>query len=862
MNPPRAALPLAYSSLALALALAATGHAVAHTIGSSSPGTPSWFRAASADTSALTPTVNALNDNGTALVASFGKFAPKVRFYWDATTFYVESEGMPLRSLMPEPMVGITSWQQQIPLPTSYFTSTTNPEKDSGSLGYGKTNVWRIPLSPSPAASPIPISSGNFQRGAIALAADGIAIFNPRNNTGRVSYEIGELDAYGGHCGLADDYHYHIAPVHLQTLLGTDKPIAWALDGYPIYGYTEPDGSARLALDADGGHSHGNYGYHYHAVGSASTGPQSPYLPAAFHGTVVNYGGQVDGQPEVSAIRASGTGGYNAQPISGAKITAFKNPVALDTDGSGHLVESLTGTPSPDQYLMRYTVSGTSYDLCWRINRTASPKTLTITFRAPATGTTTTTYNSVNNRLTAYEMAAPSLVALPDTGQTTRAGSTFGQDADYSINVPSFTDNGNGTVTDNITKLVWQKTDAGESTWENALARASSVSTGGFTDWRLPTPAELFSLMNHNLGAPALDSAYFPASAAEYWWTTDNYGTDATRVWCVNAGGGLGPKPKSETLSAGGTLRYHARYVRGAKPSNARNLLGNLDGTVTDPDNGLMWTQAASTALDWNAALAYAENLTLAGYSDWRLPNVKELQSLIDFKLATATSASGAVAPLNPVLFPGSTTPATAYWSSTVLVHGSTTPTSAWLVEFGVNNSVPAANGPARNAQGIVSYEIMTATHPVLAVRNTNLTPTTPPANVAPSIASQPSSVTVTAGQSANFSVTANGSAPLSYQWKKGGSAISGATSSTYSISSATTSDAGNYTVEVTNPYGSVTSNSAALTVNAAPAPSGGSTGGSSSGGGGGGGAPTGCFTLLAMALILGRFRFRRDRRG
>ena len=100
-------------------------------------------------------------------------------------------------------------------------------------------------------------SAGNFQRGAIAVAADGIAIFNPRNNTGRVSYEIGELDLYGGHCGLADDYHYHLAPVHLQAVTGIDKPIAWALDGYPIYGFLEPDGTARQAVDADGGHDIG-----------------------------------------------------------------------------------------------------------------------------------------------------------------------------------------------------------------------------------------------------------------------------------------------------------------------------------------------------------------------------------------------------------------------------------------------------------------------------------------------------------------------------------------------------------------------------------------------------------------------------
>jgi hypothetical protein len=89
-------------------------------------------------------------------------------------------------------------------------------------------------------------------------------------------------------------------------------------------------------------------------------------------------------------------------------------------------------------------------------------------------------------------------------------------------------------------------------------------------------------------------------------------------------------------------------------------------------------------------------------------------------------------------------------------------------------------------------------------------------ASNAPSITGQPASVTVTAGASASFSVTATGTAPLTYQWQKGGVAISGATSSSYSISSTVAGDAGNYTVVVGNSGGSVTSSVATLTVNAA----------------------------------------------
>src|SRR5437016_3759085 len=93
-------------------------------------------------------------------------------------------------------------------------------------------------------------------------------------------------------------------------------------------------------------------------------------------------------------------------------------------------------------------------------------------------------------------------------------------------------------------------------------------------------------------------------------------------------------------------------------------------------------------------------------------------------------------------------------------------------------------------------------------------------AAVAPSITMQPLSQTVTAGQPASFSVTAAGTAPLSYQWNKNGAAISGATSSTYATAATTSSDNGaQFTVDVSNTAGSVTSAGATLTVNAASSP-------------------------------------------
>src|SRR5438046_3014927 len=94
---------------------------------------------------------------------------------------------------------------------------------------------------------------------------------------------------------------------------------------------------------------------------------------------------------------------------------------------------------------------------------------------------------------------------------------------------------------------------------------------------------------------------------------------------------------------------------------------------------------------------------------------------------------------------------------------------------------------------------------------------TNPGPPVAPSITTQPASQTVTAGQTATFAVVATGTAPLSYQWRKSGTAISGATSPSYTTPATTSADSGSqFTVVVTNTAGSVTSNTATLTVSAA----------------------------------------------
>jgi YHYH protein len=188
----------------------------------------------------------------------FTPYKSEVKTRFDDTYFYVETEGIPRTHNM---MVGITSWQQQVPIPQ----------------GYTGSNAWSIPLKPEFATLPLSLKS-NFMKGAVAIAPNGIPIFNPLNNRGEDAFVIGELDQWGGHCGRADDYHYHIAPLHFETTAG-NNPIAMALDGFPIYGTKEPDGSVQKTLDDNHGHNY-NDTYHYHAE------TKYPYFMAAMRGKV------------------------------------------------------------------------------------------------------------------------------------------------------------------------------------------------------------------------------------------------------------------------------------------------------------------------------------------------------------------------------------------------------------------------------------------------------------------------------------------------------------------------------------------------------------------------------------------------
>ena len=278
--------------------------------------------------------------NPLAIDSAFTPFKATLNTHWDNTYFYVESNGIPTTHNM---MVGITGWQQQVPIPQCYIGS----------------NPWSIPLNPVIATNPVPVNQSHFLRGAVAVAVNGIAIFNPYTNTGVDAFLDGQLDQWGGHCGRADDYHYHIAPLHLYSTVAMTKPIAFALDGFAIYGAQEPDGSAMQTLDANHGHYGSNGVYHYHGTSSA------PYMIGKMVGQVTEDTTlQIVPQAAAKPIRPAGT------PLKGAVITNFANKGA-------------TG------YVLTYILNNQTYqvDYSWNANGQ-----YTFNFINP-TGTTTSNYN-------------------------------------------------------------------------------------------------------------------------------------------------------------------------------------------------------------------------------------------------------------------------------------------------------------------------------------------------------------------------------------------------------------------------------------------------------------------------------------
>lgn len=305
----------------------------------------------------------------------------------------------------------------------------------------------------------------------------------------------------------------------------------------------------------------------------------------------------------------------------------------------------------------------------------------------------------------------------------------FGQDMQQPRISASYTPGADGrTVHDNVTGLTWQRspdtngdgaiTRADKLTWTQVQQRPSQLNAaafGGFTDWRLPTIKELYSLIMFNGTDPSglsgtdtqgltpfIDTTYFRfaygdtgageriidaqfASSTMYVVKTQ---TGSDQLFGVNFADGR-IKGYDLRMPGGREFVFFVLCVRG-NAYGANDFVDNLDSTITDRATGLMWdARDAGELLDWPDALAWVQSMNSRrhrGHADWRLPSVKELQSIVDYTRAPSFTQSAAIDPLfqcTPVTNELGQADFASYWSSTSHVTFNGMAAAAAYVAFG-----------------------------------------------------------------------------------------------------------------------------------------------------------------------------------
>ena len=249
-----------------------------------------------------------------------------------------------------------------------------------------------------------------------------------------------------------------------------------------------------------------------------------------------------------------------------------------------------------------------------------------------------------------------SSISCPSTGDN-----LYGQDAQYTTVPPNFEVCDDSVVVDNNTSLMWQKAHNERVSYANATEACASLELGGFSDWRLPDIKEAFSIINFGGTIDDSDSTspsnpyvfkeYFDIAydtdveltgthqiqmMGQTWTATTRPDEPYVNYFYNFLDGHLKSRP---TEDPNGTIFY--RCVRGEQYF-MNDLTNSGDNTVTDNATGLMWqvengynTTNSNYQFTWIEALEYCEDSTVAGYSDWRLPNIKSLQSIVDYTDAT-----------------------------------------------------------------------------------------------------------------------------------------------------------------------------------------------------------------------------------
>lgn len=279
---------------------------------------------------------------------------------------------------------------------------------------------------------------------------------------------------------------------------------------------------------------------------------------------------------------------------------------------------------------------------------------------------------------------------IPDTAQTdcfnsttgaNKACSGTGYDADYNTtNQQSYTDNSDGTITDIVTGLMWTKSpdtsgdgtvDSNDKkTYTQAVAYCENLTLAGQTDWRLPDIKTLFSLMNFkgldpsgytgtdtSAMTPFIDDTKFTVgygdTSADERLIDGQYATTSIYNWCTDLGNGSAETMFGVNFVDGrikgyptSNKTYYVYCVRGNTDYGKNNFTDNGNNTISDAATGLMWHKNDQESTDFENAISICENDSTGTHSDWRLPNVKELQSIVDYSRGPDKTSSAAINPI------------------------------------------------------------------------------------------------------------------------------------------------------------------------------------------------------------------------
>ena len=594
---------------------------------------------------------------------------------------------------------------------------------------------------------------------------------------------------------------------HMASL--TSTPLTWT------FNWTAPTVTTTTTVTMYGASISGGYG------GSTGTGMLTITVnPPAVAPSITSQPGNqtvTAGQTATFSVSATGTAPLsyqwrkNGANISGATSSSYTTPATTTADSGSTfsvVVTNSAGSATSNNATLTVNAAAVAPSI------TSQPASQTVTagqmatFTVSATGTAPMSYqwrkNGANiTGATSNSYTTPATTTA-DSGSTfsvvvtNSAGSATSNNATLTVNAaavaPSITSQpGNQTVT--AGQMATFSVSATGTAPLSYQWKKNGLYITGATSSSYTTPAtttadsgSAFSVVvTNSAGSATSNNATLTVSAAAVAPSITSQPANQT----VTAG-----QTASFTVSASGTAPLSYQWRK-----NNANITGATSSSYTTP--------ATTTADSGSTFSVMVTNSAGSATSNNAILNVN----------AAAVAPSITTQPANQTVTAGQT--ATFIASAT-----GTAPMSYQWRKNGTNITGATSNSYSTPATTMTdsgsSFSVVISNSAGSATSNNATLTVNQAVAVAPSITTQPVNQTVTAGQTATFSVLASGTAPLSYQWRKNGTNITGATSSSYTTAATTTADSGStFSVVVNNSAGSATSNSATLTVNSAPPPSG-----------------------------------------